>query len=48
MQLAELDAELAGQRDKLSRAKHERDTLRTENVKLRGQVRRQISPKGLV
>merc|ERR1712072_521999 len=37
VQLAELDAELAGQRDKLSRAKHERDTLRTENVKLRGQ-----------
>ena len=36
VELAELEAELSTHRDALTRAKHDRDAIRSENLRLRG------------
>jgi chromosome segregation ATPase len=38
VELAELEAELSTHRDALTRAKHDRDSLRSENLRLRGEA----------
>lgn len=38
VELAELEAELSTHRDALTRAKHDRDALRAENLRLRGEA----------
>jgi FtsZ-binding cell division protein ZapB len=38
VELAELEAELSTHRDALTRAKHDRDALRSENLRLRGEA----------
>jgi hypothetical protein len=38
VELAELEAELSTHRDNLTHAKHDRDSLRSENLRLRGEA----------
>merc|ERR1712216_797120 len=38
LELAEMEAELSRHRDSLTRAKHDRDSLRNENLRLRGEA----------
>ena len=38
VELAEMEAELSRHRDSLTRAKHDRDSLRNENLRLRGEA----------
>ena len=46
-ELGALDAKLTGERDKLTKSKHERDRLRTDNERLR-QQQGFVNSKGLV